>query len=160
MADGAHSLIMTVKTISPLVVATISNSLSAMAECLTTGDKVDDKDSNGWTALHFAAAQGLSGAAAFLLSQGADPLAKTNDGKTPKALAFSNGQIEALVLLEKAEIDGQVIRPQDVPDHIKALRKQVADLTEKFNELAARVPPAPEPAAPPPANKFPLITHG
>jgi ankyrin repeat protein len=162
MADGGQKSILPVTSVSPLSLAAMTGSMQGMADALTAGAKVGDTDNNGWTALHFAASMGQTAVVAFLLAQGADPLAKAKDGATAKSMAMANGAIDAMVVLDKAEQDGQVIRAQDMPDHIKDLKRQVADLTEKFadlstkfNDLAARLPQPAEPAPEAPTKKPP-----
>jgi ankyrin repeat protein len=49
---------------------------------------VNDRGSNGWTPLHFAASEGAKGAVELLLSNGADVDAKDIDGSTPLRIAM------------------------------------------------------------------------
>ncbi len=68
---------------------------------------VFSKNSEGWTALHYAASNGYMEITDLLLAKNADVNAKTGKGETPLHYAASHGQkdIVKLLLLSKANVD-------------------------------------------------------
>jgi cytohesin len=64
-------------------------------------DLVFSKESHGWTALHFAAANGYTNVTEFLLASKADVNAINNDGGTPLHLAVLNGYTDVAELLRQ-----------------------------------------------------------
>jgi hypothetical protein len=67
------------------------------------------KDKYGRTRLHWAAYDGDTGGAQFLLTEGADVNAKDNDGMTPLHFAALNGRKEVveLLLANKADVNAK-----------------------------------------------------
>lgn len=53
---------------------------------LKAGANINEKDVNGDTPLHFAVSEGLVNNARILMSEGADPMIRNNDGKLPMEL--------------------------------------------------------------------------
>jgi ankyrin repeat protein len=66
---------------------------------LTHGASTQARDSNGWTALHLAAATNHAAVCRTLLDIGADPLAADRGGNTPLHLAAAAGATEATAVL-------------------------------------------------------------
>ena len=69
-------------------------------------EAVRNADDAGWTALHSAVSAGHTAAVEFLLEHGAEPAAKTKNGRTP--LHYLKGNAEAARLLTSA------MQPQDL----------------------------------------------
>ena len=63
---------------------------------------LEEKDQEGWTALHRVSSYGHCYFVGFLLDKGADPYAKTNSGETPLDIAKSREMVKAAELLKKA----------------------------------------------------------
>jgi len=59
----------------------------------------------GWTALHLAAREGHLSLVGLLLESGAEPLSKTNNGRTAMWYAAAEGQTQVLSLLMKRPHD-------------------------------------------------------
>jgi ankyrin repeat protein len=77
---------------TPLMLAAGNGVADAIPVLLANGAKVDLRDSNhGLTAYLHAALVGDKAAGRMLIEAGADPSARTNDGKTATALATENG---------------------------------------------------------------------
>lgn len=68
---------------------------------LKSGAKVDEKNSSGETALHYAAANGHKAVAEVLLKNKADVNARSEIGATPLALAQGAGKQDVVALLKK-----------------------------------------------------------
>jgi Ankyrin repeats (3 copies) len=81
------------------VLAGQSESTAAIERLLTFGVSVSIEDRNGWTALHSAACYGYERSVELLLAAGADPEAKTHEGKAPVDFAIVNGHIAVANLL-------------------------------------------------------------
>ena len=61
--------------------------------------EVNDVDENGFTALHWACANGQLGTVEFLIKNGADVAVAGNQGETPLLLAACYGFIEIVKFL-------------------------------------------------------------
>jgi ankyrin repeat protein len=99
-------------------------------------DGIDQADDDGWTALHIAASCGLQDNVSILCDAGANPFFKNKDKETPLDIAIKRGHLEIAVLLQKAEKEAPLIKPEDLPARVvelekmvEALRQQVADMT-------------------------------
>lgn len=65
--------------------------LKVIEALVESGADVNLTDTNGWTALHYAANNGNKPAINYLLSKKADPNSTTQDGTTPLQLAIRGG---------------------------------------------------------------------
>ena len=63
---------------------------------------VDAANENGWTPLIYAARWGHAELVAALLAAGADPTARTRDGRTALSAARDGGHTKAATLLQRA----------------------------------------------------------
>ncbi|MBI3441113.1 MAG: ankyrin repeat domain-containing protein [Proteobacteria bacterium] len=102
-------------------------------------DGIDDQDDDGLTALHYAALWGFTENVNLLLKAGANPLSKNKHDETPLALAIKNGKIEAVVLLEKAEKEAPLIKPEEIPARVVELEKREELLEKRALELEKTV---------------------
>lgn len=86
---------------SPLMAAAVGNHVQCMQLLLRKDAPIDQRAANGWTALHFASAQGKAEAVRCLLENGANLGAETADGKKKLAveLAKEGGHRAAEVIL-------------------------------------------------------------
>ena len=64
------------------------------------GSDLNARRSDGYSALHVAAANGNNTGVRLLLEHGADPLIKDNNGRTPLLVALSKGHRYIAELLE------------------------------------------------------------
>lgn len=71
---------------------------------IANGADVNERDENGYTALHGAAENNIVENVRLLLANGANPTATTRDGKTPLDFAKSAGHNEVVANL-KAHLD-------------------------------------------------------
>ena len=88
-------------TTDPVILATLSGSMGALSARLRIHDP-GARDKNGWTALHFAAAQGLLDKMELLLGAGAPINAGDRDGYTPLIVAIGHRQQDAARRLIRA----------------------------------------------------------
>ncbi len=79
--------------------ASETGKISLIVELLKGGADVNDKDDNGRTALHKAAAKGHQGACVTLLSYGADSGEKDKEGITPLMVAAEGGHVNVVGLM-------------------------------------------------------------
>lgn len=80
--------------------------LARVQTLLDRGVYVNLKGISQSTAMHMASARGNSAVVSLLLSKGADPDCKTNDGKTPLAYAVMNGHLDVIrILIEQCSVD-------------------------------------------------------
>lgn len=70
-------------------------------DLLAHGATLEDKDNKGWTALRYAVERKHDIAAEVLLSAGADPDAKADDGETPRSRLPDDGFRRSRVLFEQ-----------------------------------------------------------
>ncbi|HBG05683.1 MAG: hypothetical protein A2075_09610 [Geobacteraceae bacterium GWC2_58_44] len=96
--------------------AAIAGDLSAAQGCLKSGEKVNDIDKWGWTALHWSIYYGNTPVARWLLDTGADPNSRTVKdygsylvGTTPLILASAYGHDEIVAALLKKKADAGVV---------------------------------------------------
>ncbi len=73
--------------------------VSLLMELLTKGVDINDKDDEGYTALHKAVAKGHRSAVVTLLVRGADMAEKDAKGRTPLMAAAEAGQADIVALL-------------------------------------------------------------
>ncbi|WP_162071044.1 sigma-70 family RNA polymerase sigma factor [Burkholderia sp. THE68] len=79
---------------------------------LNRGDDVHATDEKGQNALHYAAARGHLQTCRVLLDAGIDPIVRTGDGSDARALAFAEGHIEVVALIDSYVIAADL---RDVP---------------------------------------------
>jgi len=76
--------------------------VEAAGRAVDLGADIDIQDSDGWTALHYAASLNQYTVVAKLLEQGADTDLVNSDGDTPLSLAILEGYTECIELLRYA----------------------------------------------------------
>jgi len=79
-----------------------ANDLAAVQAFVKQGVNVNDKDAEGKTPLHYAAAYGNKELVQFLIDQGADVKAKDSRGRTPMSVASQMGNTLAEEVLDRA----------------------------------------------------------
>jgi ankyrin repeat protein len=70
---------------------------------LAAGAAVNEKDSDGWTALMYAARDGRPAIAQLLLTAGADVKVKNSQDKTALTLAMERSRSDIIELLKSRE---------------------------------------------------------
>ena len=86
---------------TPLHEAANTGQSDILMMLLAHGAGVNATDSNGWTALHFAASKGFVDITETLLGVGAVH-SHDEDGGTPRDLAVQNGQLETVRVLDSS----------------------------------------------------------
>jgi len=96
--------------------AAIAGDMTAVQERIKGGEKVNDIDKWGWTALNWAVYYGNTPVVKWLLDSGADPNLKTVKnygsfmaGTTPLILAAAYGHDEMIAALLKKKADAGVV---------------------------------------------------
>ncbi|MFT7723971.1 MAG: ankyrin repeat domain-containing protein [Roseateles sp.] len=96
---------------TPLMIAAIRGSLPAAQALVRRGAAVNRK---GWTPLHYAASGPDNGVAAFLIAQGADLEARSENGSTPLMMAARYGNGDLVPLLLKAGAEPRAANEQEL----------------------------------------------
>ncbi len=87
--------------VSPIHSAAAAHSPEIVRLLLEQGAPADARQHGGWTALHEAAQIGDLQMVSDLLQHQADPLARSDDGKTPVQMATEKGHGEVVKLLSR-----------------------------------------------------------
>lgn len=108
----ADSVLLQYET-TPLVLAAVDGDVKAVEYCIATGSSVDEADSLGYTALHWAATQGHRDAAELLIRRNADVNVRDTSGHTPLMASAKGGHkpISQLLLehgADKKAVVGQL----------------------------------------------------
>jgi len=96
---------------TPLMVAAIRGSLPAVQALVKRGAAVNRK---GWTPLHYACSGPDNGVAAFLIAQGAELNARSENGTTPLMMAARYGNSDLVPLLIKAGAEPRAANEQEL----------------------------------------------
>jgi ankyrin repeat protein len=92
-------------------VAAIRGSLPAVQALVKRGAAVNRK---GWTPLHYACSGPDNGVAAFLIAQGAELNARSENGTTPLMMAARYGNSDLVPLLIKAGAEPRAANEQEL----------------------------------------------
>jgi uncharacterized protein len=96
---------------TPLMLAAIRGSLPAVQALVKRGAAVNRK---GWTPLHYACSGPDNGVAAFLIAQGAELNARSDNGTTPLMMAARYGNADLVPLLLKAGAEPRAANEQEL----------------------------------------------
>jgi uncharacterized protein len=96
---------------TPLMVAAIRGSLPAVQALVKRGAAVNRK---GWTPLHYACSGPDNGVTAFLIAQGAELNARSENGTTPLMMAARYGNSDLVPLLIKAGAEPRAANEQEL----------------------------------------------
>ncbi|WP_293501650.1 ankyrin repeat domain-containing protein [Roseateles sp.] len=96
---------------TPLMIAAIRGSLPAAQALVKRGAAVNRA---GWTPLHYACAGPDNGVAAFLIAQGAEIDARSENGTTPLMMAARYGNSDLVPLLLKAGAEPRAANEQEL----------------------------------------------
>jgi ankyrin repeat protein len=96
---------------TPLMVAAIRGSLPAVQALVKRGAAINRK---GWTPLHYACSGPDNGVAAFLITQGAELNARSENGTTPLMMAARYGNSDLVPLLIKAGAEPRAANEQEL----------------------------------------------
>lgn len=96
---------------TPLMLAAIRGSLPAAQALVKRGAAVNRK---GWTPLHYACSGPDNGVAAFLIAQGAELNARSENGTTPLMMAARYGAGDLVPLLLKAGAEPRAANEQEL----------------------------------------------
>lgn len=96
---------------TPLMIAAIRGSLAAVQALVKRGAAVNRA---GWTPLHYACSGPDNGVAAFLIAQGAELNARSENGTTPLMMAARYGNSDLVPLLLKAGAEPRAANEQEL----------------------------------------------
>ena len=96
---------------TPLMIAAIRGSLPAVKALVKRGAAVNRP---GWTPLHYACSGPDNGVAAFLLAQGAEVNARSENGTTPLMMAARYGAGDLVPLLIQAGAEPRAANEQEL----------------------------------------------
>lgn len=96
---------------TPLMIAAIRGSLPAVQALVKRGAAINRK---GWTPLHYACSGPDNGVAAFLIAQGAELNARSENGTTPLMMAARYGSSDLVPLLIKAGAEPRAANEQEM----------------------------------------------
>lgn len=96
---------------TPLMIAAIRGSLPAVKALVKRGAAVNRP---GWTPLHYACSGPDNGVTAFLISQGAELNARSENGTTPLMMAARYGSSDLVPLLLKAGAEPRAANEQEL----------------------------------------------
>ena len=96
---------------TPLMIAAIRGSLPAVKALVKRGAAVNRE---GWTPLHYACSGPDNGVAAFLIAQGAELNARSENGTTPLMMAARYGSGDLVPLLLKAGAEPRAANEQEL----------------------------------------------
>lgn len=96
---------------TPLMVAAIRGSLPAVQTLVKRGAAINRP---GWTPLHYACSGPDNGVAAFLIAQGAELNARSENGTTPLMMAARYGNSDLVPLLLKAGAEPRAANEQEL----------------------------------------------
>lgn len=122
---------------TPLMLAAIRGSLPAAKALVKRGAAVNRK---GWTPLHYACSGPDNGVAAFLIANGAELDARSDNGTTPLMMAARYGNGDLVPLLLKAGAEPRAANEQELTAADFAQRggrdRMAADLRAAMAEAA------------------------
>lgn len=104
---------------TPLMIAAIRGSLPAVQALVKHGAAINRE---GWTPLHYACSGPDNGVAAWLISQGAEINARSDNGTTPLMMAARYGNGDLVPLLLKAGAEPRAANEQELTAADFALR--------------------------------------
>lgn len=96
---------------TPLMIAAIRGSLPAAQALVKRGASINRA---GWTPLHYACSGPDNGVAAFLIEQGAELNARSENGTTPLMMAARYGNSDLVPLLLKAGAEPRAANEQEL----------------------------------------------
>lgn len=96
---------------TPLMIAAIRGSLPAVKALVKRGAAINRA---GWTPLHYACSGPDNGVAAFLIANGADVNARSENGTTPLMMSARYGNSELVPLLIKAGAEPRAANEQEL----------------------------------------------
>lgn len=96
---------------TPLMLAAIRGSLPAVKALVKRGADINRK---GWTPLHYACSGPDNGVAEFLIQQGAELNARSDNGTTPLMMAARYGSGDLVPLLLKAGAEPRAANEQEL----------------------------------------------
>lgn len=96
---------------TPLMIAALQGSLPAVQALVKRGAAVNRE---GWTPLHYACSGPDNGVAAFLIAQGAELNARSENGTTPLMMAARYGNGDLVPLLLKAGAEPRAANEQEL----------------------------------------------
>jgi ankyrin repeat protein len=96
---------------TPLMIAAIRGSLPAVKALVKRGAAINRE---GWTPLHYACSGPDNGVAAFLIANGAELNARSENGTTPLMMAARYGNSDLIPLLLKAGAEPRAANDQEL----------------------------------------------
>ena len=120
---------------TPLMIAAIRGSLPAVKALVKRGAAVNRA---GWTPLHYACSGPDNGVAAFLIAQGAEVNARSDNGTTPLMMAARYGNSDLVPLLLQAGAEPRAANEQELTAADFAQRGGRDQIAQQLRERMAQ----------------------
>ena len=120
---------------TPLMIAAIRGSLPAVKALVKRGAAVNRA---GWTPLHYACSGPDNGVAAFLIAQGAEVNARSENGTTPLMMAARYGNSDLVPLLLQAGAEPRAANEQELTAADFAQRGGRDQIAQQLRERMAQ----------------------
>lgn len=126
--------------------------LAGMMATPALHQRVQGRDAEGWTPLHWAALYGHAECAGFLIAFGADVDARTQRGETPLMIAAESRHKNVMAVLLDAQADAapardtgeramDILRAQNAPELAAWLRDALAERAAVLQKPLPVMPP-------------------
>jgi ankyrin repeat protein len=113
------------------IISVVNNYIKNIEDIIDVAP-LDEKDTNGQTALHIAAEYGNDIFIDIILKKGGNPNLKDNNGQTPLHIAASNGYLSCLTLLLNGGADPSLKDNNgNIPLHLAIIGRDKDDTNDE-----------------------------